>query len=180
MASDTHKEMPATDSAKELHDLIGDDATATFESDPKFLEPTPGSEGSSENIEEQKAAGESPHALRADGLLGYEDEAQDVEEKRDRAEGDKAREKEQAKIKDGEAHPIPEDELRARAEDDALDSDDPDRTMPGLHKADRDEVEPVEEIEENDTDVAVDRAIGLSGFYANVASSAAGRPGLWQ
>jgi hypothetical protein len=34
---------------------IGDDATATFENDPKFTEPMPGSEGSSDNVEQQMA-----------------------------------------------------------------------------------------------------------------------------
>jgi len=44
----------ATDSAAELHDLIGDDATATFESDPKFIDSDPTDNVSSENIELQR------------------------------------------------------------------------------------------------------------------------------
>lgn len=146
---------------------LGDDATATFEADPKFIEPTPGSEGSSDNVEEQRTAlaardtddledsdeededddidedeefdededadseedldGEDDEeyedddeeeldddedeeeddadevaaspALRADGLLGYEDEAEDVEKGRTSAEGNATRRTEEFKLK---------------------------------------------------------------------------------
>jgi hypothetical protein len=44
----------APDSAAELHGLIGDDATATFESDPKFIDSDPTDNASSENIEVQR------------------------------------------------------------------------------------------------------------------------------
>jgi hypothetical protein len=44
----------ALDSAAELHGLIGDDATATFESDPKFIDSDPADNASSENIEVQR------------------------------------------------------------------------------------------------------------------------------
>jgi hypothetical protein len=50
----THSSI-ATDSAAELNSLVGDDATATFENDPKFIDSNPGGEGSSENVEEQRA-----------------------------------------------------------------------------------------------------------------------------
>jgi hypothetical protein len=40
----------ATDSAAELRGLIGDDASATFESDPNFVESNPTESASSENI----------------------------------------------------------------------------------------------------------------------------------
>jgi hypothetical protein len=43
-----------TDSEADLRPLIGDDATATFESDPKFVDANPGADGSSENVEEQR------------------------------------------------------------------------------------------------------------------------------
>jgi hypothetical protein len=45
------KKIPiATDSAAELHELIGDDATATFESDPNFVDSNPTADASSEHI----------------------------------------------------------------------------------------------------------------------------------
>jgi len=142
---------------------IGDDATATFENDPKFIEPTPGSEGSSDNVEEQQSAAwlardtddlvdsdedeeedddleddddeyeddeedevdedeefddtdeddedddedeeeddedeVAAAPLRADGLLGYEDEAEDVEKGRSEEQGGAFRERAEAKLK---------------------------------------------------------------------------------
>jgi hypothetical protein len=53
MMTKTHSSI-ATDSA-ELSKLVGDDSTATFESDPKFIDANPGAEGSSENVGEQRA-----------------------------------------------------------------------------------------------------------------------------
>jgi len=44
----------APDSAEELHDLVGDDATATFESDPKFIDSDSTGTASSENVEVQR------------------------------------------------------------------------------------------------------------------------------
>ena len=42
--------MPATDSARDLRNLVGDDATADFESDPKFVDSNPTADASSENL----------------------------------------------------------------------------------------------------------------------------------
>ena len=42
--------MPATDSARDLHNLVGDDVTADFESDPKFVDSNPTADASSENL----------------------------------------------------------------------------------------------------------------------------------
>lgn len=44
------KPMPATDSARDLHDLVGDDATAEFENDPKFGNSDPTASASSESL----------------------------------------------------------------------------------------------------------------------------------
>jgi hypothetical protein len=44
------KPMPATDSARDLRNLVGDDATADFETDPKFTDSDPTSSASSENL----------------------------------------------------------------------------------------------------------------------------------
>ncbi len=49
----THRTI-LTDSEADLRPLIGDDATATFENDPKFVDANPGATGSSENVEEQR------------------------------------------------------------------------------------------------------------------------------
>ena len=42
--------MPATDSARDLHNLVGDDVTADFETDPKFVDSNPATGASSENL----------------------------------------------------------------------------------------------------------------------------------
>jgi hypothetical protein len=42
--------MPATDSARDLRDLVGDDVTADFETDPKFIDSNPTADASSENL----------------------------------------------------------------------------------------------------------------------------------
>jgi ribonuclease E len=42
--------MPATDSARDLRNLVGDDVTADFESDPKFVDSNPTADASSENL----------------------------------------------------------------------------------------------------------------------------------
>ena len=42
--------MPATDSARDLRNLVGDDVTADFESDPKFVDSSPTADASSENL----------------------------------------------------------------------------------------------------------------------------------
>jgi hypothetical protein len=321
-------DLPATDSAKEIHDLVGDDATATFEDDPKFTEPTPGSEGSSDNLQEKKdreevqnepdlklaaaavnalsardsddtadsdkelarkdnaaaaheeseeaaenddvqtdgaddavslsasadadedadieddeddeddeleddeeyeeddedddgeaeAADETddedeedeydddeedeeddedaeeleagsayshplsrplPHApsrashaltYRADGLLGYEDEAEDAAKGRDREQGDDLREHQEETLKDGEPQPIAEDELRARAADSVPAGDlarpDPRGAGGSFHEESDLNRNLEEDIEETNTDAVADRALGLKSFVA--------------
>src|SRR5262252_8872872 len=42
--------MPATDSARDLRNLVHDDATADFETDPKFVDSNPSAGASSENL----------------------------------------------------------------------------------------------------------------------------------
>jgi hypothetical protein len=42
--------MPATDSARDLRKLVHDDATADFETDPKFVHSSPSAAASSENL----------------------------------------------------------------------------------------------------------------------------------
>jgi hypothetical protein len=47
----TNQDLPATDSAAVLHKLVGDDATAAFESDPTFIDSNPGDDSSSNNLQ---------------------------------------------------------------------------------------------------------------------------------
>ncbi len=46
-----NQDLPATDSAAALHELIGQDSTATFENDPKFVDSDPTVDASSENLQ---------------------------------------------------------------------------------------------------------------------------------
>ncbi len=46
-----NQDLPATDSATALHELIGQDSTATFENDPKFVDANATGEASSENLQ---------------------------------------------------------------------------------------------------------------------------------
>jgi hypothetical protein len=81
----------ATDSAEELRGLIGDDATATFESDPKFVESNPTESASSENIalrdtDDTEESEEEDDELDEDEL---DDDDEDVDEDEDdEEEGD--------------------------------------------------------------------------------------------
>ena len=177
----------ATDSARDLNDVIGNDSTATFEDDPKFIDSNPTETASSENlgaddvdetddvddiadedededVDEDEDEGEdidedeedddlddedpddeeeeddaeeadAPPALSADGLLGYEDEADDVNAGRDREQGDEARSRAEAKLKDGEdddagdvEQGADEDKLR---EDETVDLDEDDSLATG-------------------------------------------------
>jgi len=89
----------APDSAEELHDLVGDDATATFESDPKFIDSDPTGTASSENVEVQRDTDD------------VEDSEEEVDEEDDELEDED--------IEDDE-------DLDDEEEDDDLDEDDED------------------------------------------------------
>jgi len=89
----------APDSAEELHDLVGDDATATFESDPKFIDSDPTGTASSENVEVQRDTDD------------VEDSEEEVDEEDDELEDED--------IEDDE-------DLDDEEEDDDLDDDDED------------------------------------------------------
>ncbi len=75
----------ATDSAEELKKLVGDDATATFENDPKFVGSDPASTASSENVEVQRDTDDVE-----DSEEEIEDDDTDDEEEEDDEEDDEA------------------------------------------------------------------------------------------
>jgi hypothetical protein len=64
----------ATDSAAELKKIVGDDSTATFESDPKFIDSDSTDNASSENIEVQRDTDDTEDSDEE------EDEAEDEDE----------------------------------------------------------------------------------------------------
>jgi hypothetical protein len=69
--------MPATDSARDLHNLVHDDATADFEADPKFIESNPTAEASSENL---AALRDTDDEEDSDDELEDEDEDEDLDD----------------------------------------------------------------------------------------------------
>lgn len=81
--------MPATstriapDSSKQLHDLIGDDATATFESDPKFIGSNPTESASSANIALRDTDDTEDSSEEEEDELAEDDEYDDAEEEDD-------------------------------------------------------------------------------------------------
>ena len=169
----TTKNSISTDSDATLRDLIGDDASATFESDPNFID--------------SGASGSSNHVTLRDT-----DDTEDSEEEEDEAFDDDEEEDEE----DDEEEEDDEDE---EDDDEEIDSDvlrmaEPINVHgPGKHdRADieeeleemeeetgaEDEAESVEETEEDDDEPRVDRGINAalrmsalvdigSGFAAN-------------
>lgn len=103
---------PATDSARELHDLIGDDATATFEADPKFVGSNPGGEGSSENVREQ--------ARDTDDV---EDSDEEVEDELDEDEEDELEDDDEEFEDDDEEDEFEDDEDDEDEDDEELEDD---------------------------------------------------------
>jgi hypothetical protein len=67
----------APDSAAELHDLTGDDAAATFESDPTFIDSKPTDNASSENIEMQRDTDDTEDSDEEEEELVEEDDEED-------------------------------------------------------------------------------------------------------
>ncbi len=74
----TNQDLPATDSAAVLHELVGDDATAAFENDPKFIDANAPAGGSSENL--QTRADRRDIQAQPDLNLAAEDDDEDEEE----------------------------------------------------------------------------------------------------
>lgn len=70
----------APDSATDLHDLIGDDATATFESDPKFIDSDPTESASSGNIAVQRDTDDVEDSTEEDDELEDEDDDEEYED----------------------------------------------------------------------------------------------------
>lgn len=84
----THSSI-ATDSAEELRALIGDDATATFESDPKFIESNPTANASTESVVVQRDTDDTEDSEEEIEDAELEDEdGEDDEEEDEEAETD--------------------------------------------------------------------------------------------
>lgn len=77
--------MPATDSARDLSDLVHDDATADFENDPKFVDSNPTETASSENLAVMR---DTDDEEESDDELEDEDEDEDFEDDEDEEDVD--------------------------------------------------------------------------------------------
>ena len=145
MAAD--KSPIATDSAAELHDLIGDDATATFESDPNFVDSNATESASSDHI-----------ALRdTDDTEDSEEEDEEADEEEDVDEDDVDEEDDDEVDEDEDEDE--EDEDEDEDDEDLDDEDDEDEVLrtaepvdvhgPGKHS--REDIdEELEEMEEEE------------------------------
>ena len=99
--------MPATDSARDLHNLVHDDATADFEADPKFIESNPTAEASSENLA----------AMRdTDDEEDSDDELEDEDDDEEYEDGEE--------LEDEDEDPEAEDDEEEEEFDDEDDEDD--------------------------------------------------------
>jgi len=71
---------PATDSAVELRNLVGDDATATFEEAPNFVESNPTANASTESLEVQRDTDDLEDSEGEDEEVDDEDEDDDEDD----------------------------------------------------------------------------------------------------
>ena len=110
--------MPATDSARDLRNLVGDDATADFQTDPKFVDGNPTTDASSENF---AAMRDTDDEEESDDEI--EDEEDDEEYDEDEEDEDDEDEDEEAEYDDEEEEDEEDDE---EDEDDDDDEDDED------------------------------------------------------
>ncbi len=88
--------MPATDSARNLRNLVGDDVTADFETDPKFVDSNPSANASSENL---AALRDTDDEEESDDELEDEEDDDELEDDEDDDEED---EEEEAELTDDE------------------------------------------------------------------------------
>jgi hypothetical protein len=153
----------ASDSTAELRDLIGDDASATFESDPNFIDSNPGNNASSEHL-----------TLRdTDDTEDSEEEEEEFDEEDDDEDEEDEEEEDDAEIGSGGlrmAEPINvhgpgkhgrhdiEEELEEMEEEGVVEDD----------------AESIEETELDDDDPQVDRGIDAAlrmGAFAGAATN---------
>ena len=114
--------MPATDSARDLRNLVRDDVTADFETDPKFVDSNPTTDASSENL---AAMRDTDDEEESDDEI--EDEENDEEYEEDDEDEDYEDEDEdvdaEAEYDDEEEEDDEEDEDDDEDEDDEDDED---------------------------------------------------------
>jgi len=127
----------ATDSTNELRDVIGHDATATFEDDPNFMESSPTINASTESVAVQRDTDDVEDSEEEDDE-DFEDEDEDDDEDDEDDEDDDADEEDDADEVaaspmlrlDGqpgyEEEDQDDDDVAQGVDEDALDADDMD------------------------------------------------------
>lgn len=120
--------MPATDSARDLRNLVHDDATADFESDPKFVDGNPSAGASSANLavmrdtddeEDSDEELEDDEDFEDDDDEDFEDEDEDGEAELD----DEEEEEEEEEYEDDD------DDEEYEDDEDEVGSSDPNRLI---------------------------------------------------
>lgn len=126
-------DLPATDSAAVLHELVGDDATAAFENDPTFIDGNPGATSSSENLQtrsDRRDIQSQPDLETRRSAADDEDEDEDVddedEDDEDYDEDDEDDEEEDDLDEDDEDDDEEDDDDEYEDVDDDEDDDDED------------------------------------------------------
>lgn len=161
----TTKNLISTDSGATLRELIGDDASATFESDPNFIDSDGGASGSSNHVM-LRDTDDTEDSEEEEEEAFEDDEDEEDEEDDDEEEDDEEDVEDDDEDDDGEeidsdvlqmAEPInvhgPGKHDRADIEEELEEMEEED----GVE--DEEEVESVEETEEDDDDPRVDRGI---------------------
>jgi hypothetical protein len=103
------KSMPATDSSTDLRALVGDDATADFESDPKFTDSDPTASASSENLAVQRDTDDTEES---------DEEAEDDDEFDEDEDEDDVEDEEEEEEEEDEDEDLDDDEEDDEVEDD--------------------------------------------------------------
>jgi hypothetical protein len=120
----TNQDLPATDSAAVLHELVGDDATAGFENDPKFSDANPTVGGSSENL--QTRADRRDIQAQPDLKLAADEEDEDEDDEDEDEDDDLEDDEDEEDEDDEDEDDEDEDEDDEEYEDDDDEDEDED------------------------------------------------------
>ena len=125
--------MPATDSARDLRNLVHEDATADFESDPKFVDSNPSAGASSENLavmrdtDDEEDSDEELEEDDDDDEFEDDDDDEDYEDEDDEEEAEVDDEEEEDD--DEEYEDDDEDDEEYEDDEDEVGTSDPDRLI---------------------------------------------------
>jgi hypothetical protein len=152
----THSSI-ATDSEEALRSVVGPDATADFEADPKFDDTDPAATASSSNVAVQRDTDDVEDSEEEEIEADEDDEDDELEDNDDEDEEEDEEDNEEDEDDDDEDASVEEESeavLQAKTFDDAGEEDDDAGDVePGLDDEDEDE--------DLDTDQVTDAALGL-------------------